>query len=152
MVEDKYIDLGHNFDTPWIIVIHTSVKRTAETDPHNYCCRYCLIRIAFPLPSLNVNQSLFAGLDDDKIEQLAHWYDEANTIPGRAWHLQFVRKNGTVVDITPASHYEKSTDKAGSITITCSAAEDRVIVRHSEMKPICYCDSTLTLWLYYERS
>ncbi|MCZ8515801.1 hypothetical protein O9H85_25990 [Paenibacillus filicis] len=100
-----------------------------------------LVRIAFPLPNINVNQPLFAGLDDGKIEQLAQWYDEARTVadtslsaPHRGWHLQFVRKNNTVVDITPASHCNRSTDKTGSITIACSAAEDRVIVMDSANK------------------
>jgi hypothetical protein len=70
-----------------------------------------LVGIAFALPSSNVNQPLFTGLDADKIAQLAQWYDEARAIsdtslsaPHRGWHLQFVRKNGTFVDITPASH------------------------------------------------
>lgn len=99
-----------------------------------------LVGIAFPLPNVNVNQSLFAGLDDGKIAQLAQWYDEARAIsdtllsvPHRDWHLQFIRKNGTVVDIMPASRCDKNTDKAGT-TITCMKAEDRVIIKDSANK------------------
>jgi hypothetical protein len=100
-----------------------------------------LVSISFPIPSNNVNQPLFDGLDDGKIEQLVQWYDESRAIvdtslsaPHRSWHMQFLRKNKTVVDITPATHCNRSTDKTGSITIACSAAEDRVIIMDSANK------------------
>jgi hypothetical protein len=100
-----------------------------------------LVGINFPLPNSNVNQPLFSGLDDGKIAQLAQWYDEAQatadpllSAPHRGWHLQFVRKNGTVLDIMPASHCNQSTDKAGSVTIACTTAEDRVIIMDSADK------------------
>jgi hypothetical protein len=100
-----------------------------------------LVGISFPLANSNVNQPLFSGLDDGKIAQLAHWYEEARatadtllSAPHRGWHLQLVRKNGTVVDIMPASHCDQSTDRAGSITIACTTADDWVIIMDSANK------------------
>ncbi|MDQ0874328.1 hypothetical protein QFZ77_002987 [Paenibacillus sp. V4I3] len=135
------------FTTLMLLALTLSIHQSALTQPGPKNVPVLatndidLVGIAFPLPNVNVNQSLFAGLDDSKIAQLAQWYDEARPISDtllsashRDWHLQFIRKNGTVVDIMPASHCDKSTDKAGSTTITCTTAEDRVIIKDSANK------------------